>query len=75
LEPFSNPLTTTSLGIIVLMLASANVAQWKEIKRLNAARLRDLKEISDKERKVIDGITKAMNNLRHKIDGLGGGRG
>lgn len=66
----NNPLTTSSLGAIVLLLVAANTAQWKEIKRLNSERLRDLKEIGNDQRKIIDGITKAMNNLRHKIDGM-----
>jgi len=56
------------------MLATANVVQWREIRKLNAERLQDIKEIGEVDRKIIKGATIALDNLRRKINGISGSK-
>lgn len=64
-----NSLTGSAIGAVVIMLAGANVAQWKEIRRLNTERLKDAKDITTENQRVIKGVTRALTNLNRKIDG------
>lgn len=64
-----NSLTGSAIGAVVVMLAGANVAQWKEIRRLNTERLKDAKDITTENQRVIKGVTRALTNLNRKIDG------
>lgn len=67
-----NPLTTSSLGAVILLMAVSMRVMFNEIKRLNNERLRDMKDIGETDRKLIRGVTIALNNLRKKIDGMNG---
>lgn len=66
------PLGTSAVGVIITMLATANAIQWREIRRLNSDRLKDMQEIGEADRKVIASVITALNNLRRKIDGING---
>ncbi len=73
MDPWS-PLSATVAGTIISMLATANVVQWREIRKLNAERLQDIKEIGEVDRKIIKGATIALDNLRRKINGISGSK-
>ena len=67
-----SPLGNGAVGVVITMLATANAIQWREIRRLNAERLKDMQTIGEADRKVISGVITALNNLRRKIDGSNG---
>ena len=67
MEP-GNPLTTSSLGAVIIMMAIGMRMMFNEIKRLNKERLKDLKEIGEQDRKIIQGVTAALTSLKKKID-------
>lgn len=70
----TNPLTTTSLGAVILLMAIAIKMMWNEIRHLNRERLKDIKEIGEEDRKVVKKLTVALISLRRKIDGINGGK-